>query len=138
MAENQRDFKGVWIPKTVWLDSRLSPNEKCYLAVYLQCDGIESEADKLMRQVVTKTTVCAIKKKLRKLQLISVVTSSEQAKSLVLARKGLGQECEWCGTRTVALQEHHYPIPQHKGGTETVLICQNCHYEFHLLLKGEE
>lgn len=31
MAENQRDFKGVWIPKAVWLDNRLTALDKVIL-----------------------------------------------------------------------------------------------------------
>lgn len=31
MAENARDFKGVWIPKIVWLDSRLTALDKVIL-----------------------------------------------------------------------------------------------------------
>ena len=31
MEENQRDFKGVWIPRTVWLDTRLNALEKVIL-----------------------------------------------------------------------------------------------------------
>lgn len=31
MAENQRDFKGVWIPKSIWLDSRLTALDKVIL-----------------------------------------------------------------------------------------------------------
>lgn len=31
MSENQRDFKGVWIPKTIWLDSRLTALDKVIL-----------------------------------------------------------------------------------------------------------
>lgn len=31
MAENERDFKGVWIPKEVWLDTRLNALEKIIL-----------------------------------------------------------------------------------------------------------
>ena len=32
MAEYNRDFKGVWIPKTVWLDKRLNALDKIILA----------------------------------------------------------------------------------------------------------
>lgn len=137
MAGDGRDFKGVWIPKTVWLDKRLSINAKYYLAIYNQCDGIESKADRIMEQIASKTTICAIKNKLRELHLIAVITDYEQAKNLVLERKGQGEECEWCGTKTFALQEHHYPIPRYKGGDKTVWICPNCHYEYHALLKDE-
>ena len=31
MADNQRDFKGVWIPKVVWLDDRLTALDKVIL-----------------------------------------------------------------------------------------------------------
>ena len=31
MSENERDFKGVWIPKEVWLDTRLNALEKIIL-----------------------------------------------------------------------------------------------------------
>lgn len=31
MAENERDFKGVWIPKHVWLDTRLNALDKIVL-----------------------------------------------------------------------------------------------------------
>lgn len=31
MADNERDFKGVWIPKEVWLDNRLSALDKVIL-----------------------------------------------------------------------------------------------------------
>lgn len=32
MGENERDFKGVWIPKEVWLDTRLNALDKIILA----------------------------------------------------------------------------------------------------------
>ena len=31
VAENERDFKGVWIPKTIWLDERLNSLDKVIL-----------------------------------------------------------------------------------------------------------
>ena len=50
---------------------------------------------------------------------------------------GLGNfSCKWCGIKTLTLHAHHYPIPKSKGGTETVLICPNCHYEFHSMLES--
>lgn len=39
--------------------------------------------------------------------------------------------CEWCGSSTFKTQEHHYPVRAKDGGTETVSICANCHFEFH-------
>lgn len=50
--------------------------------------------------------------------------------------KGLGigdYVCPCCNCRTFVLHEHHYPIPKHLGGKETILLCPNCHYEYHYL-----
>lgn len=135
MADNKRDFKGVWIPKEVWLDTRLSLNEKFYFALYLQFQKNENITDRIMLQIATKTTICSVKKSLKELGLIDIITDHKQAKELVLKRKGQGEECEWCGLYTFAIQEHHYPIPKSKGGKETVRICPNCHSEYHLILK---
>lgn len=41
--------------------------------------------------------------------------------------------CEWCLGSTLVLHSHHHPIQRSLGGTETVDICPNCHYEFHFL-----
>ena len=133
----ERDFKGVWIPAGIWNDSRLSLIEKYYMAVYLHCDRIASEADLMMEQIASKSTICSSRKKLVELGLVSVITDPEHAKKVVLHRKNQGQPCQWCGVRTFALQDHHYPIPRSKGGIETVRICPNCHYEYHLLIGNE-
>lgn len=39
MAENERDFKGVWIPKTVWLDERLNALDKVIL---IEIDSLDN------------------------------------------------------------------------------------------------
>lgn len=39
--------------------------------------------------------------------------------------------CEWCGENVATVDEHHYPVPKSKGGTEVVRICPNCHCTFH-------
>lgn len=41
MADNERDFKGVWIPKTVWLDTRLNALEKVILTEIDSLDSTE-------------------------------------------------------------------------------------------------
>lgn len=40
MAEYNRDFKGVWIPKTVWLDERLNALEKVILT---EIDSLDND-----------------------------------------------------------------------------------------------
>ena len=42
-------------------------------------------------------------------------------------------ECEWCHSRTYAIDSHHFPVARKDGGKDTVNICANCHRSFHLL-----
>ena len=39
MEENKRDFKGIWIPKEIWLDTRLNATEKIIL---VEIDSLDS------------------------------------------------------------------------------------------------
>ena len=39
MEENKRDFKGVWIPKEIWLDKRLNALDKVILT---EIDSLDS------------------------------------------------------------------------------------------------
>lgn len=48
---------------------------------------------------------------------------------------GASSVCEWCKGTTFAIQEHHYPASKAQGGSQVVLICANCHYEFHQIEK---
>lgn len=133
--ESCEDFRGIWLPKSILVDERLSLIDKYYLSIYKQFNCNEVETDEMMRQIASRTTICATKKRLKKLNLIKAITNYEEAKNLVMKRKGQGNKCEWCGSKTFALQEHHYPIPKSKGGTKTVSICPTCHYEYHLIIK---
>lgn len=133
---NNRDFKGVWIPKEIWLDRNLSIYEKFYISVYSD-SGQEKIADEQMKGLVSQGTLSKIKKSLYEKRLLKKITTPQDAKKIVVNNKGKGIECEWCGCKTTAIQKHHYPIPKIKGGTETVNICPNCHYEYHLILKDK-
>ena len=131
MAE--RDFKGVWIPKEIWLDTRLRVKEKFYLALYLENNRCIPIADLRIRPIVSSAkTLSEIKVHLALLGLIKTY-SPQEAKDNVLAFKGLGQKCEWCGIYTISIQNHHFPIPKKDGGAKTVKICPNCHSEYHTL-----
>ncbi len=57
--------------------------------------------------------------------------TEEELKEEVIKHKGQGNICEWCGEKNLILHKHHYPIPKSKGGTKTVNICPNCHYNYH-------
>ena len=70
---------------------------------------------------------------------ICEVTDKEivnKLKNKNLEGKGFGKlTCEWCGINTSILDKHHYPVPQSRGGKDTVGICPNCHNEFHFIEK---
>lgn len=83
-----------------------------------------------------------VKQALEGLTLTGWLTRCEltaEATKLLLCQKSpqslsIGRfDCEWCNSLTVALQKHHYPALKSQGGTETVSICANCHFEFHQL-----
>lgn len=42
--------------------------------------------------------------------------------------------CEWCKCSTYLLNEHHYPKRKKDKGNQVILICSNCHMEFHYLV----
>lgn len=136
MDEQQREFKGVWIPKEIWLDERLNLQEKFYLSIYKEIQN-EILTDKLMLVNISKSTLLKVKKGLYKKQLLRKITTAKEAKEVVLSNKNKGIKCDWCGCKTNAIQKHHYPIPKSKGGIATVNICPNCHYEYHLIIKDD-
>jgi len=41
------------------------------------------------------------------------------------------ERCDWCNNNNLPIEEHHYPIPEIKGGKKIVRICSNCHSFFH-------
>lgn len=47
-------------------------------------------------------------------------------------------KCNFCGRNFSRrfLEKHHYPIGRVEGGTETVLVCIDCHNGFHRAKDG--
>ena len=88
-----------------------------------------------MLKSYSRTRIIQAKNKLVELGFIKLITDCEKAKEIVLKNKNKGFICEWCGCKTNAIQEHHFPIPKSKGGKDIVKICPNCHYEYHLIIK---
>ena len=83
MDEQQREFKGVWIPKEIWLDERLNLQEKFYLSIYKEIQN-EILTDKLMLVNISKSTLLKVKKGLYKKQLLRKITTAKEAKEVVL------------------------------------------------------
>jgi len=88
---------------------------------------------------ISKSTINRAINKLKSNNYIKIKQLSATDRFNILNHKnmeglGIGNKvCEWCGGKSLVLHEHHYPIQKKDGGTETVNICPNCHYEFHHL-----
>lgn len=87
-------------------------------------------------------TVSRLLKSLIGLNLVALKeVSPEEARDICRSKTsqrldGCSSACQWCLGSTVVLHNHHYPIPRARGGRQTVLICPNCHYEYHSLIRG--
>ena len=123
----------IFIPKELMRYKKLKTNEKIYLAAYLNYDNNIEKANDYVKQMISNTSVCNIRKKLIKLGYIQIPQSKNpiEAKQLTIENSHKGSICEWCKNECYVLQEHHYPIPKRLGGKNIVKICPNCHYTFH-------
>jgi hypothetical protein len=132
-----RDFKGVWIPKEIWLNKDLSITEKIYLALYKKYNNSNYVDQSMNLGGISKESIFRIKSKLKSIGLLYRLTNPEDAKKFVIKNSNSGQVCEWCHKESYILEEHHYPIPKSKGGTKTVRICPNCHRAYHAVYGGK-
>lgn len=118
----ERDFKGIWIPKEIW------NKYKMQIAI-LACAYYQDPS------LLTETEIRYLKENNI---LVKTNFNAENIKKVLSDKrphKGIGtKQCSWCKCTTVVLHEHHYPISKKDGGTETVSICPNCHYEFYYLM----
>lgn len=104
-------------------------------------DGFSPKTLNMLSQrmfgIKSEKTIKRSLKRLEQMDLLSKVFITPVEAEVELLQKnlkgfGVGyKECQWCGIKTIAIEEHHYPIPACKGGTETVSICPTCHSEYH-------
>lgn len=118
--------------------ANISTNEKIYLAILENCNFDFRKADTVMLDMISRPRLNSIKKHLAELNFIKLphTTSAEEGKKITIKNSHKGFVCEWCGNQCYVLQKHHYPIPQSKGGKDTVNICPNCHYTYHYIMGG--
>ena len=90
-----------------------------------------------MEGFVSKDTIKRAIRKLGKLGLIPKnILSPEQIAEILQSKRTeeIGQYvCEWCGSKTLLLHRHHFPVSKLNGGKDIVKICGTCHYEYHHL-----
>jgi hypothetical protein len=101
--------------------------------------GMEN-ADTICSELFSKVAIARMKRRLHKRGLLSgkPTITPQELKKISIEKSHNGDKCEWCGEECYILHEHHYPIPERLGGTQTVRICPNCHYTYHLLCKNYE
>lgn len=112
--ENKRIFTGIWIPKEI-------SKKWGWKKALIICAYLYNAPD------LTKFQI----REARKILKIKTITPQE-TKKYILNNKG-NLICEWCGKKVFSLNEHHFPIPKSKKGTDTVKICGTCHSDFHFI-----
>ena len=121
------------IPTNILHDKELTPNEKIYFATYL----MHNNNMRIAEQYLWNFSTSQIRKAKNGLKEKGYIRTEEKTekdlKKITIAKSHKGLTCEWCKQECYILQRHHYPIPAKLGGTQTVLICPNCHYTYHAL-----
>lgn len=127
----------VMLPKYIHIP-KLSAIEIVYLSL-VDMWGIE-DADDICSQLISRRNLFRIKKEMLERGLLKgkPKITPQELKKMSVEKSRKGNKCEWCGEECYVLHEHHYPIPERLGGTETVKICPNCHYTYHSLCKKFE
>lgn len=126
------DKGNIYIPLKLIIDRRLNFNSIELLSLYYSYDKNMEEAEKHIS--FSKQKLSRIKKNLKELgYLKKLELEPYKLKKLTIKKSHKGFKCEWCGKECHILHQHHFPIPQSKGGTDVVNICPNCHYTFHKL-----
>ncbi len=80
MIENmERDFKGIWIPKEIWLDSRLSALDKMVFAVIESLIASDGSGCSASNEYLAKFCQCSeskIQKSIKVLKDLGLVRQS--------------------------------------------------------------
>ena len=94
MENNERQFKGIWISKEIWLDNRLNALEKIVLAEIDSLDNEESgcyASNKYLAEFCgcTETKISTTISKLKKLNYIEQVGFNGRKRLLKIKRQTL-------------------------------------------------
>ena len=144
------NHRGASVVRSGWVE--LIAQDECDLTILsaYQMEHIgranlaPRSAERIVQAILGQFKISSVRQSLSRLVdagwLESKKLSGDKVK-LLLQQKGsvfhpfFHANCEWCNCTTIATQQHHYPIPRSKGGTETVSICANCHFEFHQMVE---
>tara|TARA_X000001316_G_scaffold8267_1_gene2169 strand:+ start:152 stop:568 length:417 start_codon:yes stop_codon:yes gene_type:complete len=120
----QRDFKGVWIPKQIW--NKIQKKELALFVAAFHHNRSLLSTTQLNR---LKSEGLLVEKNLPYKEAVNLLKDKR-------ANNYGDLHCEWCGSKVFVLHQHHYPMKKCDGGKETVNICPNCHYEYHYLTES--
>lgn len=136
-------MKSIFIPDKVENAGLLPSEYRIYVHIARETPYTKTLASIIKHCQIHKSVVSRSIKRLLELGLIETYEIQPSEVMQMLCQK-LPQEmkqgkytCEWCKCSTIALQEHHYPLPRRLNGTQIVNICANCHFEFHQLADTE-
>ena len=87
--------------------------------------GISNKRDTLQRRL----------KSLKEKGVLRSFSMSDQEAYLFLKKGDFKNSgCHFCGFSDCPLHQHHYPVRNKDGGSETIPLCPNCHSLFHNLV----
>ena len=95
----------------------------------------------ISEEVLTFIDHSTLKRLVNKLESLGLLRKVDTNREMIIEElrkkpsvKGVGNKvCTLCNSTTAQLHFHHYPLKASEGGTETIGICPNCHFEFHYM-----
>lgn len=100
--EQERDFKGVWIPKTVWLDKRLSALDKLILSGIASFCAVDEYDCFASNKAIADFCGCSESKVTKSISLLATIgylqiksfDGRERKMSITPAYVDLWEDCE--------------------------------------------
>lgn len=100
--EQERDFKGVWIPKTVWLDKRLSALDKLILSGIASFCAVDEHDCFASNKAIADFCGCSESKVTKSISLLATIgylqiksfDGRERKMSITPAYVDLWEDCE--------------------------------------------
>lgn len=95
----------------------------------------------ISEEILTFIDSSTIKRIISKLETLGLIKKVNTNRKMIIDKlkskpsvTGVGSKvCALCKSTTAQLHNHHYPLKASEGGTETIGICPNCHFEFHYM-----
>ncbi len=138
MATNIEEIQGINARIILMRDKNITTLQCFILSLFLDISITNRiPANKQIAKAVgsTKGAVSnALRDLISKGYLVQGNSYSNKQAFDFLNKKGSSRGCLFCGAGHITLDAHHYPVRKKDGGTDTILLCPNCHRHFHELV----